>query len=424
MTDAPLLHAIANPYIESARRDGFNGIVASALLRLQPNPEKLRAELSALIQDDQISAVFSRISVNMHIKRFPDLPIEEQLRLLIDEPLEAFCLYPAASVVRARVDLAAWQDRPFSKALLLAEPQLSFRAFDMGALERYVADPRYIVHFADYMGTMSIANDFFADEQHPERDKVSLQTFGLGFDEQRNPYVIVYLRYLAGLSAEHQQYWNSYLVNGDVGLSEPYFRSSIEGQFWTNRSVRHAIAEEMRLIRALAKAIWGSSLFRDSSEGDVPIGLTSFLRPTAENFNRFVMAFDKLLSESIDVKFFEGKVPLETETIRPDGKIVVQKKGTLTLLEEWLLEEITWDDPNAFREVVIQPLRTVRRLRQTPAHTFTPDTFSASYRETRKQLLWDVFNSLSNIRATFARHPRASQIQIPDWLNDGRIDVF
>jgi hypothetical protein len=93
-------------------------------------------------------------------------------------------------------------------------------------------------------------------------------------------------------------------------------------------------------------------------------------------------------------------------------------------LEEWLLEEITWDDPNAFREVVIQPLRTVRRLRQTPAHTFTPDTFSARYRETRKQLLWDVFNSLSNIRRTFAKHPRAYQIQIPDWLDDGRIDVF
>lgn len=301
---------------------------------------------------------------------------------------------------------------------------MSFRAFDMGALERYVADPRYIVHFADYMGTMSIANEFFTDAQHPERDKVSLQSFGLGFDEQRNPYTVVYLRYLAGLSAEHQQYWHSYLASGDVRLSEPYFRSSIVGEFWKNRSVRHAIAEEMRLIQALAEAIWGRSLFRTSPEGDVPIGLTSFLRPTAENFNRFVMALDKLLSESIDVKFFEGKVPLETETTRPDGKIIVQNKGTLTLLEEWLLREITWDDPDAFRKVVIQPLRKVRRLRQTPAHTFTPNTFSIRYHEKRKRLLWDIFNSLSNIRVTFAKHPRAYQIEIPGWLDDGRIDVF
>lgn len=425
MTDNnPLLAAIANAFIESAKGDGFNGIVASMLLGLQPDPGKLRAELSRLIQDGQITAVFSRLSVNMHIKRLPDPPIGKQLGLLSGEPLEMFCLYPTASAVEARVDLSAWQGRPFSKDLLLAEPQLAFRAFDMGALERYVADPRYRVHFADYMGRMSITDDYFTDAQHPERDKVSLQTFGLGFDNQRNPYVIVYLRYLAGLSAEHQQYWNSYLAGSDVRISEPYFRSSIEGKFWSNRSVRYAIVEEMRLIRALTEAIWGRSLFRASPEGDVPISLTSFLRPTTENFNRFVMALDKLLSESIDVKFFDGKVPMEIETLRPDGKIVVQNKGTLTLLEEWLLREITWDDPDAFREVVVQPLRKVRRLRQTPAHTFTKDTFSTEYHSTRKQLLWDVFNSLSNIRATLAKHPRGDHIQIPDWLDDGRIDIF
>ncbi|MGA8171673.1 MAG: hypothetical protein WB816_12705 [Methylocystis sp.] len=424
MTNALLINAIVNPYIESAKRDGFNGVVASALLRLQPNPEELRASLSALIRAAQITAVFSCLSVNMHIKRFPDPPVEEQLKLLTDEPLEAFCLYPTASVVEPRVDLSAWQDRPFSKALLLAEAQLSFRAFDMGALERYVADPRYDVRFEDYMGWMSVTNEFFGDAQHPERDKVSLQSFGLGFDDQRNPYVIVYLRYLARLSAEHQQYWNSYLGGGDVRMSEPYFSSSILGEFWKNRSVRHAIVEEMRLIRALTEAIWGCSLFRAPPEGTIPIDLTTFLRPTAENFNRFVMALDKLLSDSIDGKFFEGKLPLETETSRPDGKIVVRKKGTLTLLEEWLLQEIIWSDRAAFRKVVIQPLREVRSLRQKPAHTFTPDTFSAEYHTKRKRLLWSVFNSLSNIRATFAKHPSAGNIPISEWLDDGSIDVF
>jgi hypothetical protein len=424
MADTSLLNAIVSAFIESANRDGFNGVVASALMSLQSDTEELRADLATLIRDGKVTAVFSRVSLNMHIKRLPDMAIERQLVLLASEPLEDFCLYPTALAVRARADLSAWRDRPFSQALLLAEPQLAFRAFDMGALERYVADPRYLVHFEDYMGTMSIANDFFADEQYPERDKVSLQTFGLGFDEQHNPYTIVFLRYLAGLSPEHQQYWNSYLASAGVRMSEPYFRSSIEGQFWKNRSVRYAIAEEMRFIRALTEAIWGRSLFRAAPAGDVPIGLTSFLRPTAENFNRFVMALDKLLSESIDVKFFEGRVPLETESSRPDGKIVVQNKGTLSLLEEWLLKEIKWDDPDAFREVVIQPLREVRRLRQSPAHAFKPDAFSAAYREDRKRLLWSVFNSLSNIRATFAKHPRAHHIKTPDWLDDGRIDVF
>lgn len=257
MAETPLLDAIATPFIESAKSDGFNGVVGSALLRIQRNPQKLRTELSALVRDGRVAAVFSRLSVNIHIKRFPDISIEEQLKLLAVEPLGAFCLYPAASAVKTRVDLAAWQDRPFSKALLLTEPQLSFRAFDMAALERYVADPRYIVQFYDYMGSMSVADDYFRDIAHPERDKVSLQTFGLGFDERRYPYLVVFLRYLSALTAEHQQYWNSYLASGDIRISEPYFRSSFEGEFWTNRSVRHAIVEEMRLIRVLTEAIWG-----------------------------------------------------------------------------------------------------------------------------------------------------------------------
>jgi len=424
MVESFLLNEIANSYIETAKRDQFNGTVASALLKIEPNPDRLRADLSALIQSGQISAVFSRFNVNMHIKRFPDASTEEQLGALSDEALTNFCLYPSGDVVQQRVDLSAWQDRPFSRALLLAEPQLSFRAFDMGALERYVGDPRYLVHFADYMGTMSIANDSFEDNQYPERDKVSLQTFGLGFDEQRNPYVVVYLRYLASLSPEHQQYWNSYLTDADVRLSAPYFQSSIQGEFWKNRSVRYAIFEEMRLIRALTEAIWGRSLFRVPSEGEVPIGLTSFLRPTAENFNRFVLALDKLLSESIDIKFFEGKVPLEAESARPDGRIIVQSKGTLTLLEEWLQKEIIWSDQKAFRETIIQPLRKVRRLRQAPAHAFISDAFSASYRRERKEILWNVLNSLSNVRSTFARHPKGRGVQIPEWLDTDGIDVF
>lgn len=424
MPDDRILDAIVSSFVASAERNGFNGIVASNLLSVEEQPEILRGALSDLISHGSITAVFSRNSVNIHIKRFPDLPLQRQIELLHSEEFSTFSLYPTETEVRRRVDLSAWHDRPFSRALLLAEPQLAYRAFDMGALERYVADPRYVVHFADYMGRMSITDDFFASEQHPERDKVALQTFGLGFDTQGTPFTIVYLRYLAGLSAEHQQYWNSYLASAEVRMSEPYYRSSIEGVFWENRSVRYAISEEMRLIRTLSEAIWGRSLFRFHTEGDIPISLTSFLRPTAENFNRFVMALDKLLSESIDRSFFEGKCPLEAETTRPDGKIVVTQKGTLALMEEWLLKEITWDDPETFRKVVIKPLREIRRMRQEPAHTFTRDDFSTEYYDRRKRLLWGVFNSLSNIRTTFARHPSASNVEIPDWLDSERIDII
>jgi hypothetical protein len=360
----------------------------------------------------------------MHIKRLPDIPIDRQRELLKTEDLTEFCVYPTGSEIAKNIDITQWNDRPFSRSLALAEPQLTYRAFDMGVLERYTGDPRYSVHFADYMGSMSIRDESFSNEQFPDRDKVSLQTFGLGFSGQRIPHVVVFLRYLAHLSPEHQQYWNSYLVAGDVRMCRQYYQSSILGEFWKNRSVRYAILKEMTLINAMSEAIWGGGVFRDPPTGDVPIGLTAFLRPTADNYHRFVMALDKLLSDSIDVKFFGGKVPLEVEKIRPDGKIEVQRKGSLTLLEEWLLAEIVWQDADGFRDVVISPLREVRKLRQTPAHTFTADKFSTDYYDSRKRLLWAVFNSLSNVRATFAKHPSAGDIKVPTWLDDESIDVF
>jgi hypothetical protein len=356
--------------------------------------------------------------VNMHIKRFPDLPVDRQRALLKTEDPNEVCVYPTSSEITKNIDITQWNDRPFSKALALAEPQLTCRAFDMGALERYTSDPRYTVHFADYMGSMSVTNEPFSDPGFPDRDKVSLQTFGLGFGDRRIPHVVVYLRYLANLSPEHQQYWNSYLVSGDVRMCKQYYQSTVLGEFWKNRSIRNAIVEEMKLINAMSEAIWRGRLFRDLPSGDVPIGLTSFLRPTADNFHRFGMALDKLLSEGIDTKFFNGKVPMKKEELRPDGRIEVQRKGSLTLLAEWLGASIIWGDANQFREVVIAPLRDVRRLRQQPAHTFVADRFSTDYYESRRKLLWAVFNSLSNIRAAFAKHPNASSIKAPSWLDD------
>ncbi|WP_434729529.1 hypothetical protein [Rhizobium binae] len=423
MRDA-LVQFIADSFIASAERDGFNGVPASLLLKAVQDEQALRDALAEMVEGGQITAVFSSQADNMHIKRFPDRPIAEQLEMLKTEPFAGTCLYPTAPVVESRTDVSQWQNRPFTQDLLLVAPQLGYRAFELGVLERYVSDPRYVIHFADYMGRMSIGDEAHADKHHPDRDKIYLKSFGLGFDPDRRPFVVAFLRYLSTLTPEHQQYWNSYAADGDIRMSEPYFRSSVEGNFWSNRSLRQAIVEEMRLIHELSTAIWGRSLFRKPPKGDVPIGLTSFLRPTRENFDRFVMALDKMLSDSIDGGFFQGKIAVELETTRPDGKIEVSRKGTLTLLEEWLRTEVSWSDPEAFREVVIKPLRDVRQLRQKPAHGFTKDLYSAEFFKMRRELLWAVFNSLSNIRAAFSRHPDAIGIHIPAWLDGGEIDIL
>ncbi len=424
MSSDHLLEAICASYIKSSAVESFNGLVAATLLRMDGDQNRLRSNLAELVSEGRISCVFSRNDANMHIKRFPEPPPGNQLPLLETEELDQFTLYPSAAEIDQRVDVSQWNDRPFTKALVRGEAQLAFRAFEMAALERYSNDPRYLVHFNDYMGRMSIRDESFQDQTFPERDKVSLQTFGLGLRDKLVPHLIVYLRYLTGLSPEHQQYWMSYLVPDGVQMCRQYFQSSVLGEFWENRSIRYAIVEEMKLINQMSEAVWGTALFRALPIDDVPIGLTTFLRPTSENYDRFVMALDKLLSDSINLKFFDGKLPLETEVARADGKIEIQKKGSLTLLEEWLLAEIVWADEKAFREVIVAPLRKVRKERQGPAHTFSRDRFSAEYYETRRSLLWSVFNSLSNIRHTFGKHPAAASIKSQEWLDKEQIDVF
>lgn len=216
MASEPIFGAILSWWIESAQRGRFNGLVADSLLRFEDNPDRLRAHLASLVDEHKVTCVFASTQLNMHIKRLPDLPIDRQRALVKAEALKEFCVYPTASEIAKNIDITQWNDRPFSKELALAKPQLAYRAFDMAALERYTRDPRYVVHFQDYMGSMSIRNESFSDQGFPDRDKVSLQTFGIGIDNKRIPHVVVYLRYLARLSSEHQQYWSSYLASGDV----------------------------------------------------------------------------------------------------------------------------------------------------------------------------------------------------------------
>lgn len=169
----------------------------------------------------------------------------------------------------------------------------------------------------------------------PERDKVFLETFGIGYDELDHRAAVVYLRYLSDLSPEHQQYWNTFIVSGLVKLHPDYYRGTYLGEWSLNGSFFGAILEEIKLINQLTTGIFGEALFRTEHNEERPLGLTLFLRPTLRNFNIFVLAMDKILSDNINQEFFKGQVALEFETERPDGKVVVARKGTLTLLEDW-----------------------------------------------------------------------------------------
>ena len=83
------------------------------------------------------------------------------------------------------------------------------------------------------------------------------------------------------------------------------------------------------------------------------------------------------MSDNINKKFFKGDIDLETETLRDDGKIIISQKGTIQLLDSWVNMYFRPTDDQPIKDM-INNFKTIRKLRQEPAHRITDDTFDKS----------------------------------------------
>ena len=146
MSDAAILMEIVlRSFVES---DDFNGILlenAGELAGL--SGDDLRLVTKALIDQAQVELSFEHHTGNPHIKRLPGLPPTEQIRAVLEDDLRGICIYPSAAKISKHTDITLYDDRPYSKRLLLAEAQLIPVFFDLCVLERYMEDPRYSYDF-------------------------------------------------------------------------------------------------------------------------------------------------------------------------------------------------------------------------------------------------------------------------------------
>jgi hypothetical protein len=420
MVDPKAVEALIG--LHFSRSGDFNGLPLRSLLKIFSDESAVKSALADCIRRERVSGAFASVCENPHIKRFRDLPVEQQVELLSTEPSAGICLYPCADIVREYVDVEEYTNRPFTKKLVLGAAQLDWEGFDLGVLERYQNDPRYHFDFYDHSGTLSIRDSDGANARVPERDKVFLQSFGVGYGEDDKRLAVVFLRYLSDLSPEHQQYWNSFRYNGKVKLHSEYYRSSYLGEWPEFTSYIGAILKEMEIINQLTIGIYGGNLFREIfGDEKRPSGFTPFFRPTLKNFNDFVLAMDKLLSENLSQDFFRGKVALETERAREDGKIVVERRGSIVLLDAWLRKAVKWQDEDEALAAIVGPFRRVRRQRQAPAHMIQEKEYSEEYDAEQHAIFREVYLGLMHLRRMFARHPDAPEIDLPHYLAEGKI---
>ena len=138
-----------------------------------------------------------------------------------------------------------------------------------------------------------------------------------------------------------------------------------------------------------------------------------------------MLLLDKMLSENIDKRFFRKEVPEEIETERKDGKIIVQSKGSLQMLDEWMRTYFRTSDWSPWDES-IAGLREVRKLRQKPAHSMDENKFDQQYFKKQRELIIKSYGAVRTLRMQLENHVavKTADIVVPDWLREGKIWTY
>jgi len=373
-----VMRTAAEFYLQS---HDFNGIpIAELARRLHAPCDELRAVLRKLVQEAKIT-VLGDFSGNSHILGTSVPETARQLDALESADTHHTCVYVHPNTLAEFVPDDLYANEPYRRKLALGAPQFSFRTFDLAVLEHYRNDPRYHYENTDIDGKIYIGGEYHESTDVAEADKVLLETFGFAYDDDMNRAAAVFLRYLARLSAEHQQVWQTRELRGNYRIHADYYERTILGSWETNVSVCDAAIAEIHLINLMAVEVKGKNMFReDFGEYGTkrPRDFTLLIRPTLREFYSFVSLLDRMLSDNINKKFFEGDISFEYDKERRDGKIQVERKGTLRILNEWLRKHYRTDDWSPW-EQGFATLREIRKIRQKPAHTLDDDQFDQKY---------------------------------------------
>lgn len=398
----------------------FNGMsVGECANTVGVSVEELAALLVPLVRDGLLGVLSVGDDVNVHILRLGFPSVEHQVERLAEADSHQTCIYPTALHLSQVVPEDACQESPYTRQLMLGAPQLAFRTFDLSVLETYRNDPRYTYWSSDLAGRISISDEHYESTGMKESDKVLLSDFGYAYNPEGDRAAAAYLRYLANLSPEHQQIWRAREVEG-FKLHPEFYRMTILGEWPERVPIIDAILEELHVINQMAEAIGRNPLFRESYRDGRPDGLGLLLRPTRKEYYDFVLILDKLLSDNMDKSFFRDDVPDETEEQRKDGKVVIRKRGTIAMLEDWLTTYFHPEDEEPVLKAVAS-LKRIRKLRQVPAHKLNDNAFDQKYVHEQRDLLHDAFGAVRTIRMALENHPGADQVKVPDHLRYGRV---
>jgi hypothetical protein len=358
--------------------------------------------VSRLIVEEKISAC---VGGNPHIKGFSNQSIAQVLKSIEQSTHPEFiCLYPSQKALASSKYLKDYHDYPYKLELARGCGQFEYRAFELEVLEQYRNDPRYTFTSNDIGGEICISDEHFLSKNMPDRHKIVLKTFGYAYDDDFNRYVGVFLRYLSKLTLEHQKLWSAREVLGKIKLHPQYYAANLLGCWDSRLPIFEAILMEIEIINRMCELIKKPNLFKSSYKNNRPKEFSFLIRPTQSEFNKFMLLLDKVLSDNINKKFFEGDIPLVDEVKRNDGNIVVNQRGTIQLLENWINKKYTPADLEPIKEM-FQTFRDIRALRNPEAHDVNCDSFNQNFFKKQREIVLRVCDAIWTLRQIFGDHP-------------------
>lgn len=127
----------------------------------------------------------------------------------------------------------------------------------------------------------------------------------------------------------------------------------------------------------------------------------------------------RVLSDNINVDFFGTDVSMERERVHNDGRIHVERKGTIQMLDE-RLDRVSFLDPKP-RKDMIETFKEIRKLRSKSTHTVDDHRFDQIYFKEQRELICRAYEAVQTLRLIFANHHNTYARRVPDWLYKGEM---
>ena len=93
------------------------------------------------------------------------------------------------------------------------------------------------------------------------------------------------------------------------------------------------------------------------------------------------------------------------------------------MMSEWLKQNIRTNED--IDELIINPLKSIRKIRQVPAHEIYSNQYDKSLFKKQNEMILETYKAVRSIRLFFANYPGNRSIKIPEYLITGeKIRVY